>query len=156
MTETERVPLPEARGRVLAEDIISDRNVPPHDNSAVDGYAVHYADLSDTEETRLPVAMRIPAGMVPDRPLERGEAARIFTGAPVPEGADTIIPQEPCRTEDDIVILPPVKKAGQNLRRKAEDIGAGDTILSAGRRLRRRNWVTWHPSGWRNRLYDGG
>ncbi|WP_404379193.1 gephyrin-like molybdotransferase Glp [Caenispirillum salinarum] len=135
VAETERVPLMDARGRVLAEDIVSDRNVPPHDNSAVDGYAVRFADLSTEDETRLPITMRIPAGIVPDRPLSAGEAARIFTGAPVPEGADTIIPQEPCRAGDDTVVLPPVRKAGQNLRRKAEDIGVGDTILAAGRRL---------------------
>lgn len=134
--ETERVPLTAAVGRVLAEDIVSDRNVPPHDNSAVDGYAVHFADLSPDDETRLPIVMRVPAGSVPDRALRPGEAARIFTGAPVPEGADIIIPQEPCRAEEGSVVLPPVRKAGQNLRRKAEDIAAGDTILNAGRRLR--------------------
>lgn len=115
---------------------MSDRNVPPHDNSAVDGYAVRFADLSAENEVRLPVTMRIPAGVVPDAPLAPGEAARIFTGAPVPKGADTIIPQEPCRTDGSFVVLPPVRKAGQNLRRMAEDIAAGDIILTAGRRLR--------------------
>lgn len=135
VAETERVPLIDAYGRVLAEDIVSDRNVPPHDNSAVDGYAVRFADLSAEAETCLPVTLRIPAGTVPGAPLAAGTAARIFTGAPVPEGADTIIPQEPCRAEGDAVVLPAVRKAGQNLRRKAEDIAAGDTILSAGRRL---------------------
>lgn len=136
VAETERVPLTEAYGRVLAEDVISDRDVPPHDNSAVDGYAVHHADLSPEAEVCLPVAMRVPAGHVPERPLARGEAARIFTGAPVPAGADTIIPQEPCRDEGGAVVLPAVRKAGQNLRRKGEDIVAGQCILGAGTRLR--------------------
>ncbi|MCA1939623.1 MAG: molybdopterin molybdotransferase MoeA [Caenispirillum bisanense] len=137
VAETERVALTDAYGRVLAEDVVSDRNVPPHDNSAVDGYAVRFADLSAEAETTLPVVMRIPAGHVPDRPLAPGEAARIFTGAPVPVEADTIIPQEPCREEaDGRVVLPPVKKAGQNLRRAGEDIVAGQCILGAGTRLR--------------------
>ncbi|GAA0590172.1 molybdopterin-binding protein [Caenispirillum bisanense] len=136
VAETERVALTEAYGRVLAEDVTSDRNVPPHDNSAVDGYAVHFADLSAEAETRLPVAFRIPAGQMPPRPLARGEAARIFTGAPVPAGADTIIPQEPCREDGGAVVLPPVRKAGQNLRRAGEDIVAGQCILGAGTRLR--------------------
>lgn len=137
LATTETVPLLEAYGRVLAEDILSDRAVPPHDNSAVDGYAVHHADLSAEAPVRLPVTRRIAAGDPPGPALPRGEAARIFTGAPVPPGADTVIPQEPCEAGGDgDVLLPAVRKAGGNLRRAGEDVAVGQTLLTAGHRLR--------------------
>lgn len=134
--EIEAVPLLDSYGRVLAADIHSDRPVPPHDNSAVDGYAVHYADLSAEVPVRLPVTRRIAAGQPPGAPLPRGEAARIFTGAPVPPGVDTVIPQEPCEAGAGDVLLPAVRKAGGNLRRAGEDVKVGQTLLAAGHRLR--------------------
>jgi molybdopterin molybdotransferase len=135
--EVERVPLRRARGRVLAEPVVSSLTVPPFDNSAVDGYAVRFADLpQDVEEARLPVALRIPAGRPADRPLPAGAAARIFTGAVLPEGADTVVPQEACREEGGQVVLPVRLKPGANRRRAGEDVRAGAVVLAAGTRLR--------------------
>src|SRR5262245_9975553 len=90
ITERETVPLREALGRVLASDVVAPVNVPPFDNSAVDGYAVRAEDLATSGETRLKIVERVMAGHSPARPLARGEATRIFTGAPVPAGADTV------------------------------------------------------------------
>lgn len=129
------VGLARALGRVLAEDIVAPRAVPPHDNAAVDGYAVFAADLDPERAVRLPVTGRIPAGRPLDRPARRGEALRIFTGAPLPPGPDTILPQEVCDEADGMVALPP-GKAGANLRRAGEDIRAGAVILHRGTRLR--------------------
>lgn len=133
---TEDVSLMDALGRVLAVDVAASRAVPPHDNAAVDGYAVFHEDLSTDGDVTLPVTGRIAAGHVLDRPARRGEALRIFTGAPVPPGPETILPQEVCTAHDNgTVTLPPVKK-GANLRKAGEDIQPGDVILPAGRRLR--------------------
>ncbi|MGC2856035.1 gephyrin-like molybdotransferase Glp [Novispirillum sp. DQ9] len=133
---TEVVGLTAALNRVLAADVVAARAVPPHDNAAVDGYAVYHADLAADGDVTLPVTGRIAAGHVLDRPAVRGEALRIFTGSPVPPGPDTILPQEVCAAHDDgTVTLPPVK-AGANLRKAGEDIRPGDVILPAGRRLR--------------------
>lgn len=133
---TEELPLLGALGRVLAEDVRSDRDNPPHDNSAVDGYAVRHADLAAGAETSLPVALRISAGDPPGPELPPGAAARIFTGAPVPVGADTIFPQEVCRLEGGDVIVPAAKGPGQNLRRRGEDFFAGDVVMDRGILLR--------------------
>ncbi|WP_142850026.1 gephyrin-like molybdotransferase Glp [Telmatospirillum sp. J64-1] len=135
VAETETVGLFEAAGRVLAQDVVSDRAVPPHDNSAVDGWAVFHSDLKEEGGTRLPVGGRIPAGHVLDRPARPGETFRIFTGAPVPAGCDTILPQEVCAEENGVVTLPFTKK-GANLRKAGEDIQAGSVILRAGTILR--------------------
>lgn len=136
VTGTEDVALMDALGRVLAADVISSRAVPPHDNTAVDGYAVFHADLAAEGTVTLPVTGRIAAGHVLDRLARRGEALRIFTGAPMPPGPDTILPQEVCTAHDDgSVTLPPVKQ-GANLRKAGEDILPGAVILPAGRRLR--------------------
>ncbi len=132
----ETVPLLEALGRVLAEDVVAERCNPPYDNSAVDGYAVRFADLLPGTTTLLPVGLRISAGMAPDQRLATGSAARIFTGAPLPEGADTVLPQEICRADGAAVELPPMRKAGANLRKAGEDFQVGDVVLAAGRRLR--------------------
>lgn len=133
---SETVPLIQALGRVLAEDVQSSLNVPPHDNSAVDGYAVRAADLSQTTETRLPVTARIAAGHPLGRCTEPGEAVQIFTGAPVPEGMDTIFMQEDVALDGDAVVLPPGIQAGANRRLKGEDVKQGDIILRAGQVLR--------------------
>jgi molybdopterin molybdotransferase len=129
----EMVPLFDATGRVLAKDLVARRTVPPADNSAVDGYAVRAADLS-VSEVRLPIGGRIAAGQIFGRPVKAGEALRIFTGAPMPEGADTVVMQEYCRIEDGEVWLPSIAK-GDNVRPAAEDFREGDVILTAGKRL---------------------
>lgn len=136
VTEIERVSLHDSLGRTLAENVQSDRDNPPYDNSAVDGYAVRHGDISSQSETTLPVSLRIPAGAVPGEPLPPGTAARIFTGAPVPVGADTVIPQEPCREDGTAIILPAVKKPGANVRKAGEDFRVGDVVLKQGALLR--------------------
>jgi molybdopterin molybdotransferase len=128
--------LAEALGRVLAEDVAAPIDVPPYDNSAVDGYAVRFADLSPDSETVLPVIARVAAGSVPGALDPAGKAVRIFTGAPMPEGCDTVLMQEDCRAADGAVVLRPGIKRGANRRKAGEDIQAGSTILLAGRRLK--------------------
>ena len=131
---TERVALSQACGRVLATAVRSPVNVPPSDNSAMDGYAVCYGDVSVGRP--LVISQRIPAGVAP-QPLQSGTAARIFTGAPVPEGADTVVMQEDCTlNDDDCITLAPGVRPGSHIRRAGEDIQAGQIILSAGQRLR--------------------
>jgi len=136
VTEPESVPLRRACGRVLAEPVVSPRDVPPHDNSAVDGYAVHHQDLDPDGETRLPVTGRAAAGHPLGRPAARGEAIRIFTGAAMPEGPDTVMMQEDCRREGESVVLMPGIQQGANVRRRGEDIAAGSAVLRPGARLR--------------------
>lgn len=133
---TETVPLREADGRTLAEDITAPRDVPPHDNSAVDGYAVKFTDLASDDETRLPVTARIAAGHPLGRPAQEGEAVQIFTGAPMPDGMDTVFMQEDVALDGDSVILPPGIKSGANRRKRGEDVVAGDVIIKAGQLLR--------------------
>lgn len=129
----ESVPTAEALGRVLAADQVSSLNVPPLDNSYMDGYAVRTAELPATG-TRLTVAQRIPAGSV-GHTLAPGTVARIFTGAPVPAGADAIVMQELCEVDGDSVTINHLPKPGEWIRRAGEDIALGQTILSAGVRL---------------------
>ncbi len=132
----ETVPLRQARGRILAADLVAPFPVPPHDNAAVDGYAVYFDDLDGEGETRLPVGARIAAGQSMEHPVPRGEAVRIFTGAPMPPGPDTVLMQEDCAREDDSVVIPPGIKRGANRRHAGEDIEAGSVVLRQGRRLR--------------------
>jgi molybdopterin molybdotransferase len=134
VAETETVALKDARGRVLANDVIAPINLPPFDNSAVDGYAVRHADLGDGE-TRLAVADRLTAGRAAAHAVRRGEAIRIFTGAPMPPGADTVFMQEDVRTEPGAVFVPPGLKLGANRRLAGEDVENGSVALCAGRRL---------------------
>jgi molybdopterin molybdotransferase len=129
----EEVDLRDADGRIAADDIVSAMSLPPHDNSAVDGYAVRHADLGP-HDTALPVAARIAAGETTG-PLPPKTAARIFTGAPMPAGADTVFMQEDVRREGDIVHLPPGIARGANRRRAGEDAAPGDMIARAGERL---------------------
>ena len=136
VTEPETVPLRAANRRILAADVVAGRAVPPHDNAAVDGYAVFFDDLSPDSETQLPVTGRIAAGHPLGRPARRGEALRIFTGAVMPEGPDTVMMQEDCRAEGDSVVIMAGIKRGANWRDAGEDIQAGATILHAGHRLR--------------------
>jgi molybdopterin molybdotransferase len=119
---TETVTLNDALGRVLAEDITAPRDVPPHDNSAVDGYAVAFSDLNTGGETRLPVTARIAAGHPLERSAQQGEAVRIFTGASVPDGMDTVFMQEDSVLDGDDVVLPSGIKQGANRRKQGEDV----------------------------------
>jgi molybdopterin molybdotransferase len=130
------VPLREAPGRVLAEDVVAPINVPPFDNSAVDGFAVCGADLNRKGEMRLAIVDRIAAGGAAQRAVTPGEAVRIFTGAPMPDGADAVFMQEDCRIDGDCVVVPPGLTSGANRRLAGEDIRAGTIALRAGRRLK--------------------
>lgn len=129
----EAVPTAEALGRVLAVDQVSGLDVPPLDNSHMDGYAVRTADLP-ASGTRLRVAQRIPAGSV-GHTLEPGTAARIFTGAPIPHGADAVVMQELCSVEADGVTINQLPRPGEWIRKAGEDIARGATVLGAGVRL---------------------
>jgi molybdopterin molybdotransferase len=133
VTETEAVAVTAALGRVLAKPQTSAITVPPLDNSAMDGYAVRVADVT-APGVRLPVTQRILAGAVGE-PLMRGTAARIFTGAPVPSGADAVLMQEYCSAEGDTVVVNALPRPGDNIRRAGEDIEAGAQILAAGTRV---------------------
>ena len=124
----------DALGRVLASSIVSPMAVPPHNNSAMDGYAVRANDLHPQEVTRLQVSQRITAGSM-GGPLAKQTAARIFTGAPIPEGADAVVMQEDTRQTDDIVAISRSVVKGENIRLAGEDIAAGTTILQGGTRL---------------------
>jgi molybdopterin molybdotransferase len=132
--EIETVPTLGATGRVLARAQASTLNVPPLDNTSMDGYAVRAADCA-SGSARLRIAQRIPAGAV-GKPLEPGTAARIFTGAPIPPGADAVVPQEQTAVEGDHVVVKHQPQPGEWVRRAGEDIRAGSTILEAGTRLR--------------------
>jgi molybdopterin molybdotransferase len=135
-TGAEVVPLGAARGRILAADVVSDRAVPGHDNAAVDGYAVAFDDLANQGDTTLPIKGRIAAGHPLAHDAQPGIAYRIFTGAPMPAGADTVFMQEDCQVADDRVVLPAGMKRGGNRRFAGEDIKPGQVILKAGHRLR--------------------
>ena len=133
LTDHHPVPLAEAAGRVLAEAVVSPIDVPGHDNSAMDGYAVRAAD-TQAAPCVLPVSQRIPAGHNGE-PLQPGTAARIFTGAPLPPGADAVIMQE--QTEpaaEGVRLLRPVRP-GENVRPRANDVARGSEVLAAGTRL---------------------
>jgi molybdopterin molybdotransferase len=129
VVDVEHVPALEATGRVLAHAQRSTMDVPPMDNSAMDGYAVRVSDGA-----KLKVGQKIMAGSV-GRPLEPGTAARIFTGAPVPPGADAVVMQEHCTVNGDQVVLNRTPKAGEWIRRIGSDIRSGAEILPAGKRL---------------------
>ncbi|GAB3453089.1 molybdopterin molybdotransferase MoeA [Massilia terrae] len=128
------VPTLEANGRVLATDQVSTLDVPGADNTQMDGYAVRAADCAGGS-ARLTVAQRIPAGHV-GSPLQPGTAARIFTGALIPEGADAVVMQEQCEADGDSVVIRHTPQPGEWIRRRGEDIVNGSVILPAGTRLR--------------------
>lgn len=138
VAESEELDLLQALGRVLAMDVVADINVPGHDNTAMDGYAVRTVDCQQPG-AMLRVAQRIPAGTT-GVALEAGTAARIFTGAPIPPGADAVVMQERCTRAEgegsDVVTIDSVPCAGESIRRAGEDIAAGTVILRAGSRLR--------------------
>ena len=142
LERTESVSTPLARGRVLAQDLVSPLDVPPYDNSAMDGYAMRAADVAALggEGAVLPLSQRVAAGSVPS-PLQPGTAARIFTGATVPEGADAVLMQEMCEALPEsgtglgqVRINAPLV-AGLHIRRRGEDLRVGQPVLGAGMRL---------------------
>jgi len=131
--ETEAVPTQSAAGRVLAQGLHSTIDVPPLDNTSMDGYAVRCADVP-AAGTRLAVGQRIPAGSV-GHVLAAGTAARIFTGAPLPAGADAVVMQELCAVDNGSVTVNHLPRPGEWIRRRGEDIAAGAEVLAAGTRL---------------------
>ena len=135
VSDIEEVELKNALGRILAEDLSSRINVPPADNSAMDGYAVNASDLSPESEKKLKVSQRICAGQT-GVALETGSAARIFTGAPIPENANAVVMQENCEATDDDVIIRSKVSSGANIRKAGEDIRENTIILKAGQKLR--------------------
>ena len=136
VVESEQAPIYDCPGRVLADDVVAERSVPPHDNAAVDGYTVFHDDLEADGETRLPINGRVAAGHPLGRAARRGEAVRIFTGAPMPQGADTVMMQEDCELDGETVVIQPGIKRGANRREAGEDVAEGATILRRGLRLR--------------------
>lgn len=134
--ESEILPAENALGRILAMPQVSAVSVPPLDNSAMDGYALRHAECIDAAglPAWLPLSQRIPAGHL-GQPLLPGTAARIFTGAPIPEGADCVVMQEDCEAVDDKVRVIRMPKPVANIRRAGEDIQIGQTVLAPGARL---------------------
>lgn len=135
VTGRQSLPLDRAVGRILDQEIRAPRPVPLSDNAAVDGYAFCHADLA-AHGGVLRVAMRIAAGQTAPRGLLPGEAARIFTGAAMPDGADTVAMQEDCEYRDEAVAIPLGLKPGANRRRAGEDLAAGTLLMGPGTRLR--------------------
>ncbi len=136
VTGSETVPLHQALGRILAEDVVSPVDIPPAPNSAVDGYAVFHADLDPEQETRLPVIGRVTAGQMDLPEARRGAAIRIFTGARLPAGPDTVMMQEDCEEHGGDVIIRPGIRKGSNARKAGEDVARGDVVLQKGQKLR--------------------
>ncbi len=134
--DIETVALPDADGRILAKDILAPLPLPPFTNSAVDGYAVSSRYLPQGKAQAFPVTGRVQAGASAQAPVKPKEAMRIFTGAPMPEGADTVFMQEDVRVEGGNVVLPAGLKPGANVRPAGEDIPLGHAALPAGLRLR--------------------
>ncbi len=135
ITGREFVAVRSALGRIIAADIIAPHDVPAHDNSAMDGYAVHFASLAAEGETRLAVVGTAFAGNAFSGQVGKGQAVRIMTGAVLPAGADTVVVQEVTRVEDGAVIVPAGQKLGQNTRRAGEDLARGAVALAAGKQV---------------------
>jgi len=135
----EKVSLLESLGRVIAEDIHAPRNIPPLDNSAMDGYALRVEDIqkaSPNHPIRLEVIEDLPAGSISKKKLESGKAIRIMTGAPVPEGADTVIPVEETKKENGFVLILKPVALGENIRKSGEDVKKEDRVISKGDTIR--------------------
>ena len=129
----EWVPLTAARGRVLARDLVAETPLPPFTNAAVDGWAFRHADLLPAAPTRLVEAGRVAAGHLAARPVAAGEAVRVFTGAPMPPGADTCVMQEDVTRDGPAILVPPGLRSGANARPAGEDVPRGMVALPAGR-----------------------
>jgi molybdopterin molybdotransferase len=135
----EKVTILEAMGRVIAEDIYAKRDIPPLDNSGMDGYAVRWEDIqhaSNHRPIRLEVVEDLPAGSISEKTLERGQAIRIMTGAPIPKGADTVIPVEDTKKEEGGVLILNEVPLGEHIRRAGEDVKKGVRVISAGDLIR--------------------
>lgn len=132
--ESESVDVGAALGRVLAEPVVSRREIPPWPNSSMDGYAIRAGDTL-AGPVRVRIAGRIAAGTLPSRPLEAGETFRIFTGAPLPDGADAVVPQEDVEVDGDHVRVPGSVLRGAFVRPRGEDVRRGDHVLSPGQPL---------------------
>ncbi|MGE0060883.1 MAG: gephyrin-like molybdotransferase Glp [Xanthobacteraceae bacterium] len=139
VAETERVALAKAGGRIAAADIVAPLPLPPFDNSAVDGYAVRHADLKPDGDTRLKISGRLTAGRSANATIGAGEAIRIFTGAPMPPGADTVFMQEDTEVDGEMVVLPSGLKKGANRRLAGEDTRKGEVVIAAGTRFAARH-----------------
>ena len=135
VSETEKVAVLAALGRVLAEPVTAPFNVPNHDNTSMDGYAVRFADLSQDGETVLTVVADLPAGDRMSRTIGAGEAVRIMTGAPIPDGCDCIVIQEVVKRNGDRLTVPPGMKRAQNIRRVGQDVMEGSEVFATGRML---------------------
>ncbi len=135
IAENELVPIKDALARVLAQDIVPDIDVPAHDNSAMDGYAVRSSDLSSSETTLTEIGTAL-AGKPFASPVNAGECVRIMTGAVMPRGADTVVIQEVVKREGKRVVVPPGQKKGQNVRYAGEDLAVGKAVLHPGKFLR--------------------
>lgn len=129
--ETERVPLSAARDRFVAENVIATRFLPSFDNSAMDGYAARSAELPAT----LPIVATVAAGQELGEPVAEHACVRIFTGAPVPAGLDTVVIQEDVETPGEGVVILPASAVGENIRKAGEDIAAGEIAVKMGERL---------------------
>ncbi len=134
--QTEQVAVRDSLGRVLAQQIVPQIDVPGHDNSAMDGYAVRIADLSPSQEVALKEIGAAFAGRVFQGRMQKGECVRVMTGAVMPEGADTVVVQEVCRADGGRVLIPPGQRSGQNVRAAGEDLKAGVAVLAPGQPLR--------------------
>ena len=133
--EPENVPILEACGRVLAEEIVADRDIPPLANSAMDGYAVQGADVAQAP-ARLQVIGKVAAGHLAEIAVRPGTAMRIMTGAPIPTGADTVVRFEDTHTDGETIEVQVAYKKGKNVRPAGEDVSAGQTVMTAGKVLR--------------------
>jgi molybdopterin molybdotransferase len=136
VAEVESVPIRQSLGRVLAQDVVPGINVPGHDNSAMDGWAVRSADLSSSQDVLLKEIGSAFAGRAFRGTIRAGECVRVMTGAVMPPGADTVVVQEVCRAENERVVVPAGQKAGQNVRAAGEDLKAGVPVLRAGQPVR--------------------
>lgn len=135
----EKVGILDALGRVVGEDIIAHRSIPPKDNSAMDGYALHWDDTIGTmldHPVSLDVIEDIPAGKIPERAVGRGRASRIMTGAPIPEGADAIVKVEDTRADGHKVSIFSEAYAGQDIRKAGEDVRQGEIVITSGSIIR--------------------
>jgi molybdopterin molybdotransferase len=135
----EKVSLLDSLGRVIAEDIYANRDIPPLDNSAMDGYALRFEDVqkaSKDHPVRLEVIEDLPAGFISKKKVKKGKAIRIMTGAPIPNGADTVVPVEETKKEEASVLIFKAAALGENIRKSGEDVKKGDRVISTGDMIR--------------------
>ena len=132
---SEKVSISEALGRVCAEDISANRDIPPFDHSGMDGYAVRSEEIqsaSINHPVRLEVVEEVPAGFIPKKRVEKEKAIRIMTGAPIPEGADTVVPVEDTKKEERFALIFTATLRGEHIRKAGEDVKKGEGVISAG------------------------